>query len=71
MTAMARSVRDVVPDPDDLLAPARGLRRRVCRVRRVDAGDAKPERTLRFVWWLVNEEPPYFQGEDMGSRPLM
>lgn len=29
--------------------------------------DAKPGRTLRLVWF-VNEEPPYFQGEDMGSR---
>jgi len=29
--------------------------------------DAKPERTLRLVWF-VNEEPPYFQGPDMGSR---
>ncbi|MGH8704069.1 MAG: M28 family peptidase, partial [Burkholderiales bacterium] len=29
--------------------------------------DAKPERTLRFVWF-VNEEPPYYKGEDMGSR---
>jgi Zn-dependent M28 family amino/carboxypeptidase len=29
--------------------------------------DAKPERTVRLVWF-VNEEPPYFQGEDMGSR---
>ena len=28
---------------------------------------AKPQRTLRFVWF-VNEEPPYFKGEDMGSR---
>jgi len=29
--------------------------------------DAKPARTLRLVWF-VNEEPPYYQGEDMGSR---
>ncbi len=29
--------------------------------------DAKPGRTLRLVWF-VNEEPPYFKGEDMGSR---
>lgn len=29
--------------------------------------DAKPARTLRFVWF-VNEEPPYYKGEDMGSR---
>ncbi len=28
--------------------------------------DARPERTLRFVLF-VNEEPPYFQTEDMGS----
>ena len=28
---------------------------------------AAPERTLRLVWF-VNEEPPYFQGDDMGSR---
>ena len=27
----------------------------------------KPARTLRFVWF-VNEEPPYFKGDDMGSR---
>lgn len=26
-----------------------------------------PARTLRFVWF-VNEEPPWFEGEDMGSR---
>jgi len=29
--------------------------------------DAKPERTLRIVWF-VNEEPPYYRGDDMGSR---
>jgi len=29
--------------------------------------DAKPARTLRLVWF-VNEEPPYYKGEDMGSR---
>lgn len=29
-------------------------------------GTAKPARTLRFVAF-VNEEPPYFQGESMGS----
>ena len=29
--------------------------------------DTKPARTLRFVWF-VNEEPPYYKGEDMGSR---
>lgn len=29
--------------------------------------DAKPARTLRFVWF-VNEEPPYYKGKDMGSR---
>jgi Zn-dependent M28 family amino/carboxypeptidase len=29
--------------------------------------EAKPERTLRLVWF-VNEEPPYYKGEDMGSR---
>jgi Zn-dependent M28 family amino/carboxypeptidase len=28
---------------------------------------ASPERTLRLVWF-VNEEPPYYKGEDMGSR---
>ena len=28
---------------------------------------ANPARTLRFVWF-VNEEPPYFKGDDMGSR---
>jgi Zn-dependent M28 family amino/carboxypeptidase len=28
---------------------------------------AKPARTLRLVWF-VNEEPPYYKGEDMGSR---
>lgn len=28
---------------------------------------ATPERTLRLVWF-VNEEPPYYKGEDMGSR---
>ena len=28
--------------------------------------DSKPERTIRFVLF-VNEEPPYFQNEDMGS----
>lgn len=27
----------------------------------------KPARTLRLVWF-VNEEPPYYKGEDMGSR---
>lgn len=26
-----------------------------------------PARTVRFVWF-VNEEPPYYQGDDMGSR---
>lgn len=29
--------------------------------------DAQPARTLRLVWF-VNEEPPYYKGEDMGSR---
>ena len=29
--------------------------------------DAKPARTLRFVFF-VNEEPPFFDGMDMGSR---
>jgi len=29
--------------------------------------EAKPARTLRLAWF-VNEEPPYFLGEDMGSR---
>jgi Zn-dependent M28 family amino/carboxypeptidase len=29
--------------------------------------DSRPERTVRFVWF-VNEEPPFFTGEDMGSR---
>ncbi|MEW6688788.1 MAG: M20/M25/M40 family metallo-hydrolase [Pseudomonadota bacterium] len=29
--------------------------------------EAKPERALRFVFF-VNEEPPFFQGMDMGSR---
>ncbi len=28
---------------------------------------ARPERTLRLVWF-VNEEPPYYKGDDMGSR---
>jgi hypothetical protein len=28
--------------------------------------DRAPARTLRLVW-LVSEEPPYFQGDDMGS----
>jgi Iap family predicted aminopeptidase len=28
--------------------------------------DSKPERTLRFVAF-VNEEPPFFQSDDMGS----
>jgi Zn-dependent M28 family amino/carboxypeptidase len=29
--------------------------------------DSMPDRTVRFVWF-VNEEPPFFTGEDMGSR---
>jgi hypothetical protein len=29
--------------------------------------DSKPEKTIRFVWF-VNEEPPYFKTEQMGSR---
>jgi Zn-dependent M28 family amino/carboxypeptidase len=29
--------------------------------------DAKPARTLRFVFF-VNEEPPFFEGMDMGCR---
>lgn len=29
--------------------------------------EAKPGLTIRLVWF-VNEEPPYFKGEDMGSR---
>ena len=29
--------------------------------------DARPEQTLRLVWF-VNEEPPYFTTRDMGSR---
>jgi hypothetical protein len=29
--------------------------------------DARPARTLRFVFF-VNEEPPFFEGMDMGSR---
>jgi Zn-dependent M28 family amino/carboxypeptidase len=29
--------------------------------------DFKPEKTIRFVWF-VNEEPPYFKTEQMGSR---
>lgn len=29
--------------------------------------DETPERTLRFVWF-VNEEPPFFKGDEMGSR---
>ena len=28
---------------------------------------ASAQRTLRFVWF-VNEEPPFYRGEDMGSR---
>ena len=28
---------------------------------------ASPVRTIRFVWF-VNEEPPFYKGEDMGSR---
>ena len=32
-----------------------------------DLKERSPERTLRFVAF-VNEEPPYFQTEDMGSR---
>ncbi len=29
--------------------------------------EAKPQKTIRFVWF-VNEEPPYFKTEQMGSR---